>query len=305
LSISNANYQRKSAVLGIDMGATHLRLCALDEQKNTLKQSKIKTREVINNDLIANFIQLINSTINTHEWQLQAIVIGLPVTISKDKKRVLSTSNLQIEAKIFSELVIKLEQEFTCKVMLERDVNLQLAYDVHHAGLLDKIVLGCYLGTGFGFAIWLHGDVYTGAHGVAGELGHIPYGNQNELCVCGNPACLETIVSGMNLRRFYEREPRFYPLELFFSQEANQDFIDLFLQETAKAIATTINLFDPDYVILGGGVMDMPDFPYQKLKELIMIHCRKPLPAEQLKLLHATSSSFNGSVGGALQALTF
>jgi len=294
---------KTKAVLGIDMGATHMRLCALDEQKNILNRFKIKTKDALTGDISANFTQIIAQEINLNHLNLGAMVIGLPVTISKDKTRVLSTANLKMDTHLFSDLVCHLREEFSCAVSLERDVNLQLAYDVYHAGLEDKIVLGCYLGTGFGFAIWLYGDIYTGAHGVAGELGHIPYGNQAEICVCGNPGCLETIVSGMNLRRFYEKEQHAYPLDLFFTQADNEHFVDYFLQEAAKAIATTINLFDPDAVILGGGVVDMQEFPYNRLKDRVMIHCRKPLPAEQLTLIKAASSSFNGAVGGALQAL--
>jgi allose kinase len=57
-------------------------------------------------------------------------------------------------------------------------------------------VLAAYLGTGMGFAIWLNGAPWTGAHGVAGELGHIPQGDIRALR-CGNPGCLETVCSGL------------------------------------------------------------------------------------------------------------
>jgi len=297
------SHQKTSAVLGIDMGATHLRMCVLDKDQNTIDLSRVKTSDVIGGDLCANFKQLIGDKVNEYGLQLQAMVIGLPVTISKDRRRVLSTSNLKMDEAVFSELVVRLCQAFSCPVVLERDVNLQLAYDVHHAGLQDKVVLGCYLGTGFGFSIWLNGDLYIGAHGVAGELGHIPYGNAQKTCVCGNPGCLETVVSGMNLRRYYEKAPRSYPLEHFFDQANDDGFIEYFLDETAKAIATVINLFDPDVVILGGGVMDMHNFPDHTLKEKIMLYCRKPLPADQLDFIKAASSAFNGATGGALQAL--
>jgi len=295
--------QRISAVMGIDMGATHTRISLLDRNKKTLDLSKIKTAEIATSDIFPNFKRLIDEKIKQHCLKLTAMVIGLPVTISKDRMKVLSTSNLQIDTQLFSELLVLLQQEFSCQVVFERDVNLQMAYDVHHNGVEDKIVLGCYLGTGFGFSIWLGEGIYTGAHGVAGELGHIPYGNEAEICVCGNPGCLETVVSGMNLRRYYEQKPQGYPLDLFFSQPENQPFIDSFLREGAKAVATTINLFDPDTVIIGGGVVDMKDFPYQYFLELIWVHCRKPLPAEQVHFIKAASSSFNGAIGAALQAL--
>lgn len=48
-------------------------------------------------------------------------------------------------------------------------------------------MLAAYLGTGMGFAVWLNGGPWTGAHGVAGELGHIPLGDDALTCACGNP----------------------------------------------------------------------------------------------------------------------
>ncbi|XBS70942.1 ROK family protein [Acerihabitans sp. KWT182] len=77
------------------------------------------------------------------------------------------------------------------------------------------------------------------------------------------------------------------------------DFIEL----GAKAIATGINLFDPDYVLLGGGVMDMADFPYDRLVERTGVFIRKPLPFTGLTFAKASSSSFNGAIGAARMGL--
>ncbi|MFY3768126.1 ROK family protein, partial [Escherichia coli] len=65
----------------------------------------------------------------------------------------------------------------------------------------------------------------------------------------------------------------------------------------ARAIATSVNLFDPDAVILGGGVMDMPGFPREALIVGIKQHLRRPLPHESVNFIPASSSSFNGAQG--------
>ncbi len=64
----------------------------------------------------------------------------------------------------------------------------------------------------------------------------------------------------MALRRWYEQQPRNYPLSDLFVHAENAPFVQSLLENAARAIATSINLFDPDAVILGGGVMDMPAF---------------------------------------------
>jgi allose kinase len=81
-------------------------------------------------------------------------------------------------------------------VEFSRDVNLQLSYDVAQHNLQQQQVLAAYLGTGMGFAVDLMRP-WTGAHGVAGELGHIPQGDMSRQCGCGNAGCLETVCSGI------------------------------------------------------------------------------------------------------------
>ncbi len=143
---------------------------------------------------------------------------------------------------------------------------------------------------------------YKGAHGVAGELGHIPLGDMTQHCACGNPGCLETNCSGMALRRWYEQQPRNYPLRDLFVHAENAPFVQSLLENAARAIATSINLFDPDAVILGGGVMDMPAFPRETLVAMTQKYLRRPLPHQVVRFIAASSSDFNGAQGAAILA---
>ena len=75
-------------------------------------------------------------------------------------------------------------------VYIEKDVNLLLLYDIHHLHLdPSKSILGFYVGTGFGNALYLNGDFYTGKNGATGELGHIPLYGLDKRCNCGNLGC--------------------------------------------------------------------------------------------------------------------
>lgn len=113
---------------------------------------------------------------------------------------------------------------------------------------------------------------------MAGELGHITWGMMKSECGCGNCGCLETTCSGLALRRWYDSTPREFELSELFLYAAGQPFIVQFMQRTAKAIATSINLFDPHAIVLGGGVMDMPGFPLETLIRQIQLICAARFP---------------------------
>ena len=245
---------------------------------------------------------MIDEQLRRFNARCHGLVMGFPALVSKDKRTIISTPNLPLTAADLYDLADKLENTLNCPVEFSRDVNLQLSWDVVENRLTQQLVLAAYLGTGMGFAVWMNGAPWTGAHGVAGELGHIPLGDMTQHCACGNPGCLETNCSGMALRRWYEQQPRNYPLRDLFVHAENAPFVQSLLENAARAIATSINLFDPDAVILGGGVMDMPAFPRETLIAMTQKYLRRPLPHQVVRFIAASSSDFNGAQGAAILA---
>ena len=292
--------ENQHVFIGIDMGATHIRICIMDSNSNILVTERRKTQDIIAPGLICGLISFCETFLLSKN--IECIVIGLPAAISINRQQVLSVPNLSIAQEEFNHLSTALTTHFNCPVYLERDVNLQMIYDIHHYNLLDKLVLAVYLGTGMGFSIWNKGSLFIGAHGVAGELGHIPYGDKTIRCGCGNYGCLETTCSCVALKRWHERQQFDYPIDSIFKESAHEVFISDYLEQAAKAISTTVNLFDAETLILGGGVVDMESFPVEKLKQLIGKYVRKPLPYNELTILKAEPSLFNGAIGAALYA---
>lgn len=145
---------------------------------------------------------MIDEQLRRFNARCHGLVMGFPALVSKDKRTIISTPNLPLTAADLYDLADKLENTLNCPVEFSRDVNLQLSWDVVENRLTQQLVLAAYLGTGMGFAVWMNGAPWTGAHGVAGELGHIPLGDMTQHCACGNPGCLETNCSGMALRRW-------------------------------------------------------------------------------------------------------
>lgn len=295
--------KRLNVVAGVDMGATHIRFCLQTAQGEALHCEKLRTADVLaGGGLVSGITLLIQQLLDRYQAHCCGLVMGLPALVGKDKRTIISTPNLPLPPEIVRTLADELEHSLACPVEFSRDVNLQLSFDVQENGLQAQQVLAAYLGTGMGFAIWLNGGPWTGAHGVAGELGHIPQGDAALTCGCGNPGCLETVCSGIALRRWYELQPRGYELGELFVHAAEEPFVQALLHHAARAIATSINLFDPDAVILGGGVIDMPDFPRETLIAMIKTHIRRPLPYQAVRFIAASSSAFNGARGAAALA---
>ena len=206
------NMPRKTPIwVGIDMGATHTRICIMNTFNKVLLTEKKKTRDIIGNNFLLGIQEFCFSS--SQDYDVKRIVIGLPAAISKNRQQVLSVPNLSVSQDDLEKLVPYLSHHFNCNVLLERDVNLQLIYDVSYFKLKDKLVLGLYLGTGMGFSIWNEGEIFLGAHGVAGELGHIPYGDDDLRCGCGNYGCLETNCSGVALKRWYDSSEKSYKID--------------------------------------------------------------------------------------------
>lgn len=291
-----------NVVAGVDMGATHIRLCLQDEAGEVLHCEKQRTAEVIAGGVVCGIAKLLGTQLDRLNARGRGMVMGFPALVGKDRRTIISTPNLPLSPAELSELAGKLEDALGCPVEFSRDVNLQLSFDVAQNDLQHQQVLGAYLGTGMGFAIWLNGAPWTGAHGVAGELGHIPQGDMQLTCGCGNAGCLETVCSGIALKRWYDASPRGYEIGELFSHAQQEPFVIALLAHAARAIATSVNLFDPDAVILGGGVMDMPAFPREALVAQIKQHLRRPLPHDSVRFIDASSSSFNGAQGAATLA---
>ncbi|MCO1011296.1 allose kinase [Escherichia coli] len=161
--------KQHNVVAGVDMGATHIRFCLRTAEGETLHCEKKRTAEVIAPDLVSGIGEMIDEQLRRFNARCHGLVMGFPALVSKDKRTIISTPNLPLTAADLYDLADKLENTLNCPVEFSRDVNLQLSWDVVENRLTQQLVLAAYLGTGMGFAVWMNGAPWTGAHGVAGE----------------------------------------------------------------------------------------------------------------------------------------
>jgi len=123
-----------------------------------------------------------------------------------------------------------------------------------------EVVFGIIMGTGVGAGIVIHGHVWNGKHGIAGEWGHNFLDESGGPCYCGKLGCVETVISGPGTERYYERTAgtkrrlkeiaRLYHEEDGVAKETVARLCDFF----GKAVSVVVDILDPDVIVIGGGV---------------------------------------------------
>ena len=158
-----------------------------------------------------------------------------------------------------------LEEVLGMAVSIENDANcFALAESMIGAGRDEmshpgRTAFGIILGTGVGGGIIFDGRIRRGAHGIAGEWGHNPLPGESTPCYCGRSGCLETVISGPALEAWYTSiSGRRLPLREIAAASgrdtAARRTIDRLVTSFGRALASVINILDPDVVIIGGGV---------------------------------------------------
>jgi len=285
----------KEYVLSVDIGGTNLRIGMVD-RNNKLYNYTCEENNLLDLDDLKSYL---NKNIKKNSiGSLVSIAIGFPSTVSKNKKIVYSSPNIEGFDNI--NVADPLEDMFNVPVFIDRDVNFLLEYEIITRHLTcEGILLGFYIGTGFGNSIYINGQFLSGKNGVAAEIGHIPVLNNLRKCSCGNEGCIETIASGKRLEEL--RQIHFADTNIgeIFKKHGENPILKDFIRAMAIPIAIEINIFDPDHVIIGGGVVHMKDFPKKYLEKYIYKHVRKPFPKLNLDISYEQSKQEAGVLGGA------
>ncbi|MBC5690458.1 allose kinase [Mediterraneibacter sp. NSJ-55] len=289
-------------ILGIDVGGTHTRIGLVNSSFELLDSTIVNTQSwATQKDNCNALIKVIQDYLKKAKLDICMISIGLPSTMNHTRSIVLSTPNIVSMDNI--PLVSRFEDALGIRTVVERDSSMLLMYDLYSNQIpLNGTAIGIYFGTGIGNAIIVDGKLLIGRNGVAGEIGHIPCLISEKICSCGNRGCMETYISGRVLEEMCRKEfPQTHIQDLFL-QHGNEEEVQSYIKRMAIPIATEINIFDPDRIIIGGGIVAMRGFPYKILEENIYEHVRKPMPAQNIEIIYSKPSQFNGIIGAAIYA---
>ena len=252
--------------IGIDLGGTKIEAIAFDEDGSVILRERILAPR---GDYDAT-LEAISGLVNNIEERLQrtaAVGVGMPGTISPATGLVKNANSTWLNGRAFAE---DLPQRLGRPVRFANDANcftLSEATDGAAAGL--NIVFGVILGTGVGGGIAVGGQVLYGCNGISGEWGHnpLPWPEHDELpgtsCYCGRSGCIETLLSGPGLTRDYARAggETVAAVEITARAERGEPqakaSLDRYVNRLARALASVINVVDPDAIVLGGGMSNV------------------------------------------------
>lgn len=140
-----------------------------------------------------------------------------------------------------------------------------------------KIVFGVIMGTGVGGGLVVNGGSVYGHHSIGGEWGHNFLDESGGPCYCGKSGCVERVLSGPALERYYLEKSgssrKLHEIRDLAQKgdSAAKETMERLTNYFGKAISVVINIVDPDVIVIGGGVSRIPEI-YTEGKEAIRKH---------------------------------
>lgn len=203
-----------------------------------------------------------------------------------------------------------LRKEFGIPATLANDANCAVLGEFWKgaaSGYTD--VVGVTLGTGVGGGVITGGRLLEGAHGYAGELGHFPTHAGGERCVCGSEGCFERYASTSALiRRATEADPELRNGRILFrAAEAGEPeaiaLLDSWIEEIACGITGLVHIFDPQLVLIGGGVSAQESLLIKPLRDKVLAMVM-PDYAQDLEFRRAALGNDAGMIGAVYYFLS-
>jgi predicted NBD/HSP70 family sugar kinase len=188
---------------------------------------------------------------------ITSVGIGIPGAVDPVTGRVSHAVNLGVEDLDLATLVAA---RTALTVRVENDVKAAALGAYHALGEAVRSMAYLNLGTGLAAGLVIEGQLWRGARGVAGEIGHIPVAEGPE-CPCGQRGCLELYASGSALARLWPSTDPQPVRALFDAADAGDDAADKvrrgFVASVASAVRILVLTADVDLVVVGGGISDL------------------------------------------------
>ncbi len=250
--------------IGIDLGGTKIEGIVLAPDGTEGIRRRIATRQEEGYEAIlarvTSLISELSASIGPHA---PTIGVGIPGTISA---RTGLVKNANTVCLIGRPLQADLEGHLGRPVGLMNDANcFAMAEALRGAGRGYPMVFGVIMGTGCGGGIVYQGEVIEGRQRIAGEWGHMVLDPAGPACYCGARGCVETFISGGGLEaRYADVSGECLPVPEIVAREKAGDpravrCMQAFYEHFGQAMANLIAVLDPDIVILGGGVSNLPE----------------------------------------------
>ena len=277
--------------IGIDLGGTKIEAIALEGSRELVRR-RVPTPRGDYQATVSAVASLVRQVGHG------TVGVGIPGALSRVSGLVRNANSTWLNGR---PLKRDLEQAIGREVRLENDANcFALSEAVDGAGAGAEVVFAVILGTGVGGGVVVHGKLLTGLNAIAGEWGHnpLPVPAPEDLplpaCYCGRSGCIETYLSGPGLAADHLKLTG----ETLSAEEIvarRGETLSRYEARLARALASVINVLDPDVIVLGGGMSNVERL-YTEVPRLWSKHVFSDHVATRLaRNAHGDSSGVRGA----------
>jgi len=245
--------------IGIDLGGTKTEAVLMDAAGEILERIRKPTPSSEGYVAIIESIAGIVGQLETMAGNACRVGIGTPGSLAPGTGLLRNSNTVCLNNQPFKQ---DLESRLGCEVRMANDANcFTLSEAIDGAGAGCDTVFGVIMGTGVGGGIVVNRKLIAGKQHIAGEWGHNPLDPDGTDCYCGRRGCVETCLSGPGLIQSYRRAGGAHQAgshDIVAAARSGEALasrvMDQYLEFFGRALATVINILDPDVVVLGGGM---------------------------------------------------
>jgi glucokinase len=304
--------------IGVDMGGTKLLAGALDARLGVLHRSQRTVTGLDQSALLDAAVDAVNEAREAVGSEVKAVGFGIPCLIDQRTGIALVAVNLPLANIAFGDVMA---ERLGVPVFVDNDANLA-ALAEHRAGAAqgcsEAVVLT--IGAGIGGGLILRNQLYRGSTGAAAELGHLVIDMNGPKChgSCPNHGCVESLASGTALAREAVRVAAERPdsglgrvladgaeltgalvTELAHDGDpAAVEVVDLIGRRLGVALATLTNIFNPQVIVIGGGLVAAGELLLAPAREVVAERALKPT-RDEVRIVAAHFGVEAGMIGAA------
>ena len=309
-------------VIGVDLGGTKLLAGVVDEGLEVHHRAHRSSRVDNSAEVLDLVTGAITELIAAHDGDIAAVGFGIPSLIDMQRGSAVTTTHLPLADVPFRDLM---SERLDVPVALDNDGNTAMIAE-HRFGAAkgaDNAVL-MTLGTGIASAIVADGRLLRGATGAAAELGHMVIDFDGPMCTdnCPNQGCLEALASGTALAKEAQRIAGQRPgsplgdaahsgreltaaLTVEMAHDGDpgaKEVVNTIGERLGVGIANVINIFNPEVVVIGGGVIAAGELLLEPARRVA--HERALSPSKDIaKIVPTRFGAESGMLGAAALAL--
>lgn len=265
---------------GIDLGGTKIEGAILESARHpsVLFRERIPTEAAQGYEhIVSQLIKMVKSMADFAGYAPEQIGFATPGALDPQLGVMKNCNTTALNGKPLKK---DLERLLGAQIFMANDANCFALAETRLGVVKEKfpdakVVFGVIMGTGVGGGLVVNGEVINGLHGIGGEWGHNFLDESGGPCYCGKTGCVENVLSGPALEKFYFSKAgvKRSMKEIVALAEGNDEIARQTMQRLitffGRALSVIINIVDPDVIVIGGGVGNI-DVIYSEGREAIV-----------------------------------